>query len=155
MKLDALSLPPVLKVGLKAAAASMTDGSAGASRDAGNSMSSIVRIDVSRGGKHVVTFVNNLEKDAAYKRWSRSLRMLNMPSWSLHTISRNLYTLIAVIDPLSLDGAALSMQMNMMWQQQFPVRFGVVLMCNGPSSSSNPRNEKGERVFVLFIVFPF
>jgi UDP-glucose:glycoprotein glucosyltransferase len=86
----------------------------------------IIRIDMSKGGKYVVYFINNLEKDAQYKQWPRSLKQLLYPSWSLHTIARNMYTLIMIIDIFSSDGAQLLYQMNMMMQQQFPIRFGMV-----------------------------
>ena len=129
---------------------------------------SIVRIDVSKGAKHVVTFVNNLEKDSMYARWPRALKQLSYPTWSLHSIQvhipphditirlsmntacisylpllsilphpvsaqyspqRNLYTLLAVVDPVTIEGAALLLQLQAMHQQQYPLRFGVVLAC--------------------------
>ena len=90
---------------------------------------SIVRIDVSRGAKHVVTFVNNIERDGMYARWPRALNQLTYPTWSLHTVQRNLYTLLAVVDPASYEGAALLLQLQAMHQQQYPLRFGIVLAC--------------------------
>ena len=39
-----------------------------------------------QGAKSVVTFINNLERDAAYKRWPKALKQLTYPTWSLHTI---------------------------------------------------------------------
>jgi hypothetical protein len=87
------------------------------------------RVDVSKGGKYVVNFLNNLEKDASYQHMPRTLRMLLQPSWQLVSLSRNLYTMIAVVDPLSLTGASMLMQMYMMMQQMYPVRFGVVFSC--------------------------
>jgi Thioredoxin-like domain len=89
----------------------------------------IIRIDVSKGAKHTVTFVNNLERDAMYSRWPRTLRQLLFPSWSLHTIARNLYTVVVVADPATYEGAALLMQMQMLLQQQYPIRFGITLAC--------------------------
>ena len=95
-----------------------------------------VRIDVSRGAKSVVTFMNNLEKDQMYKRWPKSLRQLLFPSWSLQTIAKNMYTLIVNVDPLTFDGVSILMQINMMWQQQWPVRFGAVLaVTSGPAAA--------------------
>ena len=75
------------------AAAKMDRGSAGGGSDyespSGGDLTmggSIVRIDVSKGAKHVVTFVNNLEKDSMYARWPRALKQLSYPTWSLHSI---------------------------------------------------------------------
>ena len=54
--------------------------------------SGIIRVDASKGGKSVILFLNNLERDAPYKRWPKTVKQLLYPSWSLHTIARNLYT---------------------------------------------------------------
>lgn len=48
-----------------------------------SSSSSTVRIDVSKGGKYVVNFLNNLEKDPMYRSMPRSLKQLVLPSWQL------------------------------------------------------------------------
>ncbi len=89
----------------------------------------IIRIDVSKGGKYVVHFLNNLEKDEQYRAWPRSLKALTQPSWSLHTIARNMFTLIAVVDPVSVDGAHMLLQLQMILQQMYPIRLGVVVAC--------------------------
>ena len=70
----------------------------------------------------------------------RSLKQLLYPSWSIVAIARNLFTLIAVIDLFSEEGASLLMQMYMMMQQQYPVRMGLVLACHkdGGSGSGDP-----------------
>eukprot|EP00939_MAST-03C_sp_MAST-3C-sp1_P005189 g5189.t1 len=39
------------------------------------------RVDVRIGAKGSVLFLNNIEKDAAYQGWSKSLRTLMRPSW--------------------------------------------------------------------------
>jgi hypothetical protein len=39
-----------------------------------------------------------------YARWPKKLRQLLYPSWNLQTIARNLYTIIAVVDPGSEAG---------------------------------------------------
>jgi hypothetical protein len=104
----------------------------------------VIRIDVSKGSKHVVTFINNLEKDAQYKRWPKSMRQMLMPSWSLHSIARNLYTLIFVIDPWSFEGVNLLMQVQSMHAQQYPIRFGVVLRCDdGLDGAAGEEGGKG------------
>ena len=95
----------------------------------------INRIDVSRGGKYVVHFLNNLEKDPQYKAWPSSLKQLLYPSWSLHTIAKNLYTLISVVDVMSVEGATILMQVQM-FLQQYPIRFGVALSCTSSSGTS-------------------
>ena len=63
-----------------------------------------VRVDIVSGSKGAICFLNNLEKDAQYKRWPRSLRQLMYPSWNLHTLARNLYTMVLVVDPTTAGG---------------------------------------------------
>ena len=41
-----------------------------------SSSSSQIRIDMSKGGKHVVSFLNNLEKDPMYRGMPRSLKVM-------------------------------------------------------------------------------
>ena len=45
-----------------------------------------------------------------------------------------MYTLLAAVDPVSLEGAALLLQLQAMHQQQYPLRFGVVLACEETQS---------------------
>ena len=90
---------------------------------------SIIRIDVSLGVKSIITFINNLERDTIYKRWPRRLDQLLMPSWSLHTIARNLYTVVCMINPISNTGIHMLQQINALYQQQYPIRFGVIITC--------------------------
>lgn len=89
----------------------------------------IIRIDVSKGGKYVVNFVNNLEKDPEYKSWPKQLQTLLYPSWNLHALSRNLYTIVAIVDVFSSTGANMLLELQMLHLQQFPVRCGFVLAC--------------------------
>ena len=81
----------------------------------------IARVDASKGGKSVITFINNLEKDSQYKRLPSSVKRLLQPAWSLHAIQRNLYTMIFIVDVLSLEGSSMLMQMQFLHEQQYPV----------------------------------
>lgn len=133
-QLESLNLPVSLPPVLKNIASSMNNDVI-SSNPMLAQFGRIIRIDISKGGKHAVNFINNLEKDAAYKKWPKSLRVLNQPSWSLQTIAKNLYTLVVVIDPTTVLGASLFLQILMMWQQEYPVRFGFVLAC--PSDNTD------------------
>ena len=94
-------------------------------------LSSIVRIDLTVGSKNVIVFANNLEKDAKYtKKWPKQLQQLTFPSWQLHAIARNLYTLVLVVDPLSIQGANLILQASSIYAQQYPVRIGFLSICD-------------------------
>ena len=96
-----------------------------------SNMQDFPRVDVSLGSKGVVTFMNNLEKDSMYKRWPQTVQQLLMPSWSLHAIAKNLYTVVIVLDPLSERGVQLALTAKALWQQQYPIRFGFVLYPGG------------------------
>lgn len=91
-------------------------------------LSSIVRVDVSKGGKNVVQFMNNLEKDSMYANggFSRSVRTLLQPSWQLHMIAKNLYTLVAVVDLTTPNGRGLLSTLRSIHQRQYPIRIGLV-----------------------------
>lgn len=92
----------------------------------------IVRIDVSKGGKYVVHFLNNLDKDKLYSRtlgWPKTLTTLLYPSWNLHTIARNLYTLVAHVDVINPKTVTLLQAVKMLYQEQFPIRLGVAPYC--------------------------
>ncbi len=102
-------------------------GAPGASADDGGK---VMRIDVSRGARHVITFANNLERDPQYAQWPRKLVTLTQPTWSLHSLRRNVYTMIANLDVLSENGAIIMYQLNSMLQQSYPIRFGVVPVCD-------------------------
>jgi len=91
------------------------------------------RVDVSKGGKWAIFFLNNLEKDKMYQKWGKSVQALLYPSWQLPKIARNLYTVVIVSDPLSRDGANLLLQMQQIYMNSYPLRFGLVLDCDGGS----------------------
>lgn len=86
-----------------------------------------VRVDIIDGAKGAIQFLNNLEKDAVYKRWPKSLKQLLFPSWQLHALARNLYTLVLVVDPTTNQGLEALALVQAMLQNMYPVRFGLVL----------------------------
>jgi len=88
---------------------------------------SSVRVDIVSGAKGALTFLNNLEKDPQYKKWPKALRQLLFPSWSLHTLSRNLYTCVLVVDPTTPEGLEALTTVEALFTNMYPVRFGVVL----------------------------
>ncbi len=77
---------------------------------AGDVEDGIIRIDVSRGAKQVVTFMNNLEdrSNPTYSRWSKKMAKLLEPTWSIQPIARNLYTALLAVDVLTYEGAVLA-----------------------------------------------
>lgn len=113
---------------------------------------SVKRVDVSKGGKYAIQFLNNLEKDAQYKRLPKSVMTLLQPSWQLTGLSRNIYTLVVVVNPVSVEGASMLFQLNQIYEQQYPVRIGVVWACDAvlPETVAAANGASAEDVCHLF-----
>ena len=62
----------------------------------------IIRIDVGRGWKKAVLYLNDVEKDAQYEMWPTSLRemLMKMQYGMPPTVRRNIFTILCVLDPL-------------------------------------------------------
>lgn len=75
-----------------------------------------------------VHYLNNLEEDAIYKRWG-SLNEILMPVYpgQLRYIRKNLYHAVYVIDPASLCGLEAVEMITSLYENSFPMRFGVIL----------------------------
>lgn len=88
------------------------------------------RVDVARGGKQAIMYLNNVEKDRQYTQWPKSLQqmMMGMQYGMPPAVRRNLFTVLAVIDPNSgapNDGFDFGLQLI---DKSFPVRIGVLLV---------------------------
>ena len=148
--LDSMGLPKILRNKLKNLALDAADSNS--ESDGMRGLSDITRVDASKGGKSVILFLNNLERDKAYKRWPKTVRQLLYPSWSLHTIAKNLYTIILVVDPLTSGGASLLMQTHMLMEQNYPVRFGVIFDCSKHNDASRRDSKKATPYDVCLLV---
>ena len=84
------------------------------------------RIDVVSGSKGSVVYLNNIEKDADYARFSTSLQSLLVRSFNLIPVRKNVYTLLIVVDPMTTDGRK-AMQALFWKSRGIPVRMGIVL----------------------------
>lgn len=90
----------------------------------------IFRIDVGRGWKQAVMYLNDIEKDAQYADWTRSLRqmMMSMQFGMPPSVRRNLFTILAVVDPLqTAENAGFSLGMQLM-QSSYPARVGALVV---------------------------
>jgi len=91
----------------------------------------VFRIDVGRGYKNAVLYVNDIEKDEQYANWPRSVQnmMFAMQYGAPPTVRRNIFTVLAVVDPLFDEGAnhGISLASQLM-QGQFPARLGVLIV---------------------------
>jgi hypothetical protein len=92
--------------------------------------SQMYRIDVGRGGKNAVLYLNDIEKDPEYSSWPTSMQeMLYRAQFGgAPTVRRNLFTMLLVIDPAdgspnpALDAVA------QLLNAQFPLRVGVLIV---------------------------
>jgi UDP-glucose:glycoprotein glucosyltransferase len=93
-----------------------------------------VRIDVGRGGSNAILYLNDIEQDARYRSWSKSLQpLLYFGSYGPPTrIRRNIFTLIIVIDPLSVSTISSSVVLLdlavRLLQGNVPLRIGLVIV---------------------------
>ena len=88
------------------------------------------RIDVARGGKNAVVYLNNLEKDPEYQSWpSVEEMMMRMQFGQGPAARRNLFTLLIVVDPASGKGVhpAIGILAQLI-NSQFPVRIGLLIV---------------------------
>ena len=103
--------------------------------DSGSSSSSgKFRIDVGRGWKQAVLYVNDIEKDIMYQDWPRSMQqmLMAMQYGMPPRVRRNLFTILAVVDPASRkdgeDPSPGKQLASQLMQNQFPVRLGLLVV---------------------------
>ncbi|XP_046423993.1 UDP-glucose:glycoprotein glucosyltransferase isoform X1 [Neodiprion fabricii] len=79
-----------------------------------------------------IIWVNDIENDSRYKRWSPSLTELLRPTFPgmLRNIRRNLYNLVIIIDPLSKDAVPLISLAESLYTHSAPLRVGFVFITN-------------------------
>lgn len=93
-----------------------------------------VRIDVGRGGSNAILYLTDIEQDARYRSWSKSLQPLQyFGSYGPPTrIRRNIFTLIIVIDPISRSSMSSSLLLLdlaiRLLQGNVPLRIGLVIV---------------------------
>ncbi|GAB2231281.1 hypothetical protein Droror1_Dr00027570 [Drosera rotundifolia] len=90
------------------------------------SESSVIRLDFRSSDVH---YLNNLEEDPMYKRWRSNLHEILMPAFpgQLRYIRKNLFNAVYVVDPASSCGLEVIDTILHLYENQFPVRFGVIL----------------------------
>ena len=118
-----------------------------------SSSSDKYRIDVGRGGKKAILYLNDIEKDPEYKSWPSSMQEMfyRAQYGGAPTVRRNLFTMLVVLDPSSgMDHPALDIVGQLM-NSQFPLRLGVLMVndddvANGKASPPLPW-DNGDRPF--------
>ncbi|XP_058805620.1 UDP-glucose:glycoprotein glucosyltransferase [Phymastichus coffea] len=79
-----------------------------------------------------IIWINDIENDFRYSRWSPSLTELLRPTFPgmLRNIRRNLYNLVLIIDPLSEESAPLVALAESLYAHTAPLRIGFVFHTN-------------------------
>ncbi|XP_021717311.1 UDP-glucose:glycoprotein glucosyltransferase-like [Chenopodium quinoa] len=90
------------------------------------SESNMFRIDFRSSHVH---YINNLEEDSMYKRWRSNVNEILMPTFpgQLRYIRKNLFHAVYVIDPATSCGLEVIEMIVNLFENQFPMRFGVIL----------------------------
>ncbi|XP_027357768.1 UDP-glucose:glycoprotein glucosyltransferase isoform X2 [Abrus precatorius] len=90
------------------------------------SESSMFRVDFRSTHVH---YLNNLEEDDKYKRWRSNLNEILMPVFpgQLREIRKNLFHAVFVLDPATTLGLESVDMIISLYENNFPVRFGIVL----------------------------
>jgi Glucosyltransferase 24/Thioredoxin-like domain/UDP-glucose:Glycoprotein Glucosyltransferase len=89
-----------------------------------------IRIDVGRGQNQAVIYVNDVERDVQYRQWPRQVKQIlySMQYGAPPSVRRNLFTMLAVLDPIKPAlHAALQLGSQLM-QAQYPARIGALLV---------------------------
>jgi hypothetical protein len=95
-----------------------------------NPRSDVFRVDVARGGKDAIFYLNNIEKDRQYRQWPRSVQqmLMSMQFGMPPMVRRNLFTMLAVIDPIE-NHSNLGLELGFqLMQNSFPARVGTLLV---------------------------
>ncbi|XP_059648174.1 UDP-glucose:glycoprotein glucosyltransferase isoform X1 [Cornus florida] len=76
-----------------------------------------------------VHYLNNLEVDAMYNRWRSNINEILMPVFpgQLRYIRKNLFHTVFVVDPASICGLEAIDTIISLYENSFPMRFGVIL----------------------------
>ncbi|XP_076640007.1 UDP-glucose-glycoprotein glucosyltransferase [Colletes latitarsis] len=84
-----------------------------------------------------IIWLNDIEQDVTYSRWSPSLTELLRPTFLpglLRNIRRNLYNLVLIIDPLSKESTPLITLAQSLYFHAAPLRVGFVFVTNYDTS---------------------
>ncbi|XP_044490237.1 UDP-glucose:glycoprotein glucosyltransferase isoform X2 [Mangifera indica] len=90
------------------------------------SESNMFRVDFRSTHVH---YLNNLEEDAMYRQWRSNINEILMPVYpgQLRYIRKNLFHAVYVLDPATAQGLQIIDMITSLYENNFPVRFGVIL----------------------------
>ena len=109
-----------------------------------------VRVDIrpkeEDSGPKEVAWINDLEKDAAYKNLPRSLMALLQPNFmgGIPSVRRNVFNALLIFDPSSVQGILAGPAAEAMLSQRWPIRIGLMPLLR---NATNTHSEKVGRLF--------
>ncbi|XP_078173674.1 EMS-MUTAGENIZED BRI1 SUPPRESSOR 1 [Carex rostrata] len=126
------------------------------------SESNAIRVDFRSDHVH---FLNNLEEDAMYRQWRSNIQEILMPVYpgQLRYIRKNMFHAVYLLDPATECGAEAIDAILSMYENNVPVRFGVLLYSSKlveaiekndgllPSSSENHETDISTLMIRLFL----
>ena len=98
-----------------------------------------------------IHFVNDIEKDSQYKRWSSNIMELLLPSYPgvLRSIRRNMYNLVLVVDPVQNDARSIIRLAESFLVHNAPLRVWLVFSVNSDPKLTG-REDAGVAVLNAF-----
>jgi UDP-glucose:glycoprotein glucosyltransferase len=83
-------------------------------------------------------YINNLDKDKAYKQWGNSVKLMLQPYFPgmIRPIARNLFTIIAIVDPAVPESLNILKTAHAFYAHQVPVRIGFIFIVNDDKNVS-------------------
>ncbi|BDA49281.1 UDP-glucose:glycoprotein glucosyltransferase 1 [Coccomyxa sp. Obi] len=77
-----------------------------------------------------IHWLNDIETGRQYWHWPQTLNMLLQPMFpgQLHRVQRNLYSVVALIDPTNLEGLQAAGVLLELYSATWPVRCGLILL---------------------------
>uniref|UniRef100_A0A914YQY2 UDP-glucose:glycoprotein glucosyltransferase n=1 Tax=Panagrolaimus superbus TaxID=310955 RepID=A0A914YQY2_9BILA len=83
-------------------------------------------------------YINNLDKDKAYKQWGNSVKLMLQPYFPgmIRPIARNFFTIIVIVDPAAPESLNIIKTAHALYSHQVPVRIGFIFIVNDDKSVS-------------------
>ncbi|XP_065840475.1 UDP-glucose:glycoprotein glucosyltransferase 1-like isoform X2 [Oscarella lobularis] len=92
---------------------------------------------VDLSGSASLRHVNDLEKDARYRAWPKSVTEILRPAFpgTLRRVARNMFNAIFCVDPSTPDGVALLNMIQLFIEHSIPLRVGILVVSSDDRAS--------------------